>query len=477
MNMIVSTTDASEPTKIRKPRRANNSRTLVVKDDASYSLRKAPEALSIRNISSDEITFLVRKAYNAMLHVAQAEISKSGNPDQITFECSLRDFETLVGHSTPNSREHLKRVLRQLKTFNVEFDYRGEGKGRKGTWGVASMVSEVYIMEETSTISWSFPPRLQKKMLDPSIYNLLDLRVQNQFTSHSALVLYEIVSRYFTAPAKPYRRTVTEHWTTWSMILSGSKDPHKTFRDFNKMLSRALEQIKNQDKRFNIAVKITKRERKFDELWFEIEDCPQGELMLIAIAPIVASELNSVLSKFGFNEKEITELIVNHNEEYLLAQADYTEKRKNKKGADPVANPKAFFLMAIEKNYADAPRNPAIQKIDPIEKPRKRVEKAVPERDSTDQMLETLKMAWKAKKISEIKSSFHSQSEEKKQEILGDLEVEIRNKGTVIWEMYRKKGVKTATIESTVFEIIFNKTVPTPSAEDLLRFAVENNAV
>ncbi|WP_425953128.1 RepB family plasmid replication initiator protein [Ralstonia pseudosolanacearum] len=424
------------------------------------------EAITIRNVStSGEITFLQRKAYNAMLQIAQ----QNRVDNEITFEVPISEFEALVGHTTSNSRDYLKQMARQLASIQVEFDFKGDSAKRKSSWGIANMVAEVYISEDGQNIKFSFPPELAKRLLDPEMYNRIDMRMQNLFTSYSALTLYETVSRYY---GFAQRETFREHWTAWSIILSGSSEPHTEFRDFNKMLTRAIDQVNAHETRFKIVPHLSKRGRKMDKLWFVLEDLQQAQLPLSGSPTIVGDELMKRLRLFGLQDDEITTAAMQYDEEYLLAQADYTDKRIKKKGADPVSSPRAYFLDSIEKNYADAPRRPPRAVEEP---PVQQSPRALPKPDAK-QALSSMRDAWRLSKREEIRQRFVAQSDEMKLKIIADIEDDFR-KNAAAWKRYKSEGVTSGLVETTVVDLILAKNCPEPTAEELLQFALETGSL
>jgi len=431
-------------------------------DTTAIELRKAVEAITVRNIgATGDITFLQRKAYNAMLHIAQ----KNRINNEVAFEAPITEFEELVGHSTSNSRQYLKDVLRSLMSLQVEFDYRGDGKARDVAWGLASMVAEVYLSADGSMVRWSFPMELSKKLLNPDMYNRIDMRMQSRFGSYSALTLYETVSRYRTSET---RETFHAHWTDWSMLLSGATKPHSQFRDFNKLLARAVDQVNSVEHRFRIVPHVTKKQRKMDQLWFKLEDLAQATLGLTTSSTIVSEEVISQLRSFGLKDEDITSLAMLYDEEYLLAQADYTTKRirKTGKGLEPIASPKLFYQSSVENNYANAPRRQPNTSIQSYEE----AKPATAAKPDTQHAMIKMRDAWRQSKLIEIREKFIVQSPEKKAEILASVEPDLM-KNSVAWGLYLKKGL-TRSVEAAVIEVIYQQNCQDPSAEDLLQFAL-----
>jgi hypothetical protein len=446
-------------------------RAVVVAETPKYlaaELRKAPEAITVRNVSTSigEISLLQRKSYNALLTFAQQ--NRVG--DQITFEISVAEFEDLVGHTTSNSREYLKQVARGLIDIKLEFDYKGDSRSKTAGWGVANIFAEIYLSADERRIKYSFPPELANNLLSPAIYNAIDIRMQNLFTSHSALTLFELVSRYY---GFKMNETFREHWTAWSVLLSGAKKPHTEFRDFNKMLMRAIHQVNTHEQRFSIVPHVSKRDRKIDKLWFVLEAKEQPQLPLNGTPAMIGEELLKRLRDFGLSDAEITDHAMIFEEEYLLAQADYLDKRMKKKNADPVSSPKAFFQSAVEANYADAPRRP-VQKTDASAEPAPKP-KALGKTDAA-KTFATLRENWKRSKLEAIRLGFSAEIPEKKKAIVDSM-LDRLQKTPAIATAYRKKGISTL-VEAAVVNLLFADQYPVePGAEELIQFAFENGSL
>ncbi len=431
-------------------------------------LRKAVEALTIRNVaSSGEITFLQRKAFNAMLQIAQR--NRLGT--EITFEVSIAEFEELVGQSTNNSRSFLKKMLRQLTTIQVEFDFRGDSTSEKSSWGIANLIAEVYISSD-GVIKFSFPSEMAKRLLDPAMFHRIDMRMQNSFTSYSALTLYEIVSRYETAPKK---ETFHEHWTTWSVLLSGASKPHSQFRDFNKMLVRAIEQVNAQQNRFTVTAHAAKRERKVDSLWFSLEMKIQKELDLSGTNSIINEDLKRRALSLALTIDEITAAVLQYNEEYVLAHIDYTERRVKNKRKTRIDSPSKYLKAALEGNYAQVPQGAETGKgvpetCSPTMTTLSNAGQPVPKvKRSTDM----LRAAYKAEQLIRIKTEFSSLSKDEKKARLESIENDLRKNDT-IWKAYETRGLTKST-ETAILQILLEREVGDVSAETLLNWALEND--
>lgn len=450
---------------------ASSSNAVVVPDDSAQlpaEFRKAVEAITVRNVSTGggEITLLQRKSYNAMLHVAQR--TRKGN--EVTFEITAAELESLVGHGGSSNREYLKAIARGLTDIKLEFDFKGTGPNRKKSgWGVANMVAEVYLSPDGSRIRFSFPPELANKLLDPEIYNKIDLRMQNLFTSGSALALYEIVTRYYGFQRN---ETFREPWETWSMQLSGATEPHREFRDFNKMLTRAIDQVNTHETRFQIEPHFSKRGRKMDKLWFVLVPQEQPQLPLNGTPTLVGDEVLKRLREFGLPDEDVTRLAVHYEEEYLLAQADYTDKRIKKKNSPPVASPKEYFEASVQNNYAQAPRRPVnVAQSRSSEDEHKARALAKPD---AAQAVSSMLQQWKKSKLDAISAEFSAAVPEKRKAIFESL---IEQFSSPIVTSYRKNGF-SKMVEAAIVNALFKERHPKePTAEELFLFAFENGVL
>lgn len=459
----------------QNPAKRKRARKIVVVREVEPSkaveLKKAVEAQAMRNVSTtSDLTFLQRKLYNTLTQFAQQRPAT-----EMVHDIPIKLVEEYVGHTTSNSRDHLKKVLRGMTQAQVEFDYKGDSPGRKSGWGVANLIAEAYILEDNETIRYSFPPELKRRLLDPTIFNLIDLRMQYHFTSYSALSLHELVSRYYGFSQK---ETFREHWTAWSVLLSGSATPHSEFRDFNKMLGRAVEQVNSIESRFKIEVVVTKNNRKYDKLWFKLETLMQPELGLSPAPEIVGAELSKRLKSLSLSGKDIEELAMSHDEEYLLAQADYTESQMKKK--DSVASPAAYFKAAVTNNYAKAPsKQKALAAADTtsaVAKPPKAVKKpaASSQAPSTNQM-DILLEQWGSAQRTIIRDEINAQNPEERQELLASYEAKLK-KDDLAFKQYKSKGWTPIVLNCLVAIIFEERFQEAPTSDQLLQFLLSANA-
>lgn len=456
-------------------------------DRTSLDIRKPIETIIVRNRNSSQITLTERKAVNNILGYAQHINRNSPDIEIETYSMPLGEFEQVMGF-TPNNRPHLIKTLRTIQDMKVEFNFdqveknKGRAAGRatkirpaeedtEQYWGIANIISEIYLDSKSKMIHFSLPPKAKKVLLRPEHFNRIQSILLNQFTSHAGMVLYEVVSMYFTAPV---RRTKQMHWEVWSMSLSGASTPHSTYREFNKMLVRAIDQVNGliAGEGFRIMPHKVMNGKKTESLWFEIEQLNQSSLGLEGMPMAVGGEAHQKLAELGFTNVDIQDLILRYGEEYVMAQYDYFVKRTRQKKLEPIKAPKAFFLSSLENNFADAPRR--AQADMEREEPKRQEAAEAKAKRNTETIMSDIKKEWWAKKTQEITASFEAQSPETQLQIVADIETDLQATGPQVWKSYQKRGVDDPLVKNAIIRIIVGKNVTEPTAEELLFFAVQN---
>lgn len=432
----------------------------VVESSTLVELRKPPESITVRNMGTGEISLLQRKAFNFLLHHAQ----QSQAPERQTYEVSIQHFERMIGYETGSNREYLRGVARSLVAVQVEFDYSTRKTAKRGpSWGVSALIAEVFV--EGNTIRYSLAPEMSKRLLKPEIYSRIDLYVQARFKTYASLVLWEIASRYF---GWEQCETVHESWEWWSVNLSGANVPHEEFRDFNKMLERAIKSVNDCEDRFQIQAVVSRRGKKVDKLWFELSAVKQPRLALGEPATAVSPELTARLAALGLSTEDIAQQVIAHGEDYLHAQADYMDKRARRKNAAKLVNPRAFFLSCAEKNYADAPLAGAKPpKAAPQTKPKS------PVNPSAQSTLDSIYEKLVAAEIAKLRDQFSSLSPEDQENSLVSVRDDLKSKNKPVWEIYKKSGL-TRVVVQTVVALVHAKSSKRPSDADLYKYAIEN---
>ena len=144
---------------------------------------KASPAIQIQG----NLTHLQRRVWNVLLANAYDEL-----PNKDIHRVSIAELAEKLGFDSRDI-EHLKETVKALVDHTVEWNILG--KDKKQIWGVAALLASAEI--ENGICTYGFAPHLRYKLYNPRIYTKLNLRLQNQFTSRYALILWEVCFDYF----------------------------------------------------------------------------------------------------------------------------------------------------------------------------------------------------------------------------------------------------------------------------------------
>ena len=318
---------------------------------------KASPAIQIES----KITHLQRRAWNVLLANAYDEL-----PNRDIHRVSVAELAKKLGF---NSRDydHLKETLEALVDCTVKWNILG--KDKKEEWGVASLLAEARIKDGICTYAYS--PYLRTKLYNPRIYTKLNLRLQNQFTSRYALILWEICFDYFDL-SRNEGETPFIPIETFRELMGLEKGEYSLFKVLNRdVIKPAITEI-NTLTNFFIEVESKRIGRRIGELKFKISRLKE----LSSVEPVQETFLFDIddlppiaikLIQAGVSRKEALRIA---NQEWDIVDAtaqpedkeDFVvyveEKIELARHATSVKNTGGFIVKAIQENY----QNPEFQK-------------------------------------------------------------------------------------------------------------------
>ena len=316
---------------------------------------KASPAIQIQS----KISLLQRRAWNVLLANAYNEL-----PNQEIHRVSLVELAAKLGFDSKNE-DYLKEVLRELRFCEVEWNLLN--KDNKKEWGVAGLLAEVRIAD--GICFYQFPHTLRLKLYNPRVYAKLNLRLQNQFTSKYALVLWEVCFDYFDAD-RDQGETPFISLETFRELLGIESHEYPAFSIFNRaVIKPAIKEI-NDLTDYLVEVEQKRIGRPIAELKFRISKDTQLPIQE-SVFPDV-EDLSPVaiqLIQSGVDRNMALEIA---DVEWELVTADklpppgtypdfmvyVAEKIEMSLDAADVKNRSGFIVEAIRENYQD----PAVQK-------------------------------------------------------------------------------------------------------------------
>ena len=309
---------------------------------------KASPAIQIQN----RITHLQRRAWNVLLANAYNEL-----PDKEIHTVSVAELAAKLGFDSHN-HEHLKVTLKSLVDCTVEWNILG--KNNKQVWGAASLLGSVEI--ENGICTYNFPAHLRMKLYNPIMYTKLNLRLQNQFKSQYALILWEVCFDYFSVE-RGRGETPFIPLETFRELMGVEIGEYSEFKDLNKKIIKpAIVEI-NALTDYFVEVEQKRFARKVAELKFriarvkkfpvqesvlpDVEDLPPVAMELVQanVDRAVALEIATAEWEFILPEKLPTP------GDYTDFLAYVSEKIEMAMYASNVSNTGGYVVEAIRNNY------------------------------------------------------------------------------------------------------------------------------
>ncbi len=325
---------------------------------------KASPAIQIQS----SITHLQRRAWNVLLANAYDEL-----PNTDIHRISVFDLALSLGFNSRNE-DYLKETLEALVDCIVEWNVLG--KDKKQEWGVAALLASAKIANGVCT--YSFAPHLRYKLYNPRIYTKLNLRLQNQFTSRYAMILWEVCFDYFDI-ARNEGETPLIPIEKFRELMGLEREEYPVFKVLNRdVIKPAIKEI-NDLTNFFVEVEHKRVGRKIGELKFKIsrlKQLPTLEPKQETAEPTQASlfvdmeELPAIAVKLvqaGVTQKEA--LRIANREWNVVDTAALPDDRENfalyveekialARHNTDVKNAAGFIVKAIQENYQD----PKLQK-------------------------------------------------------------------------------------------------------------------
>ena len=311
---------------------------------------KASPAIQVQG----KMTHLQRRAWNILLANAYNEL-----PTTEIHSVSVAELSTKLGFDSKNE-EYLKDTLKSLRNCEVEWNILR--KDKKQEWGVAGLLASADIKDGICT--YAFAPHLRPKLHNPRIYSKLNLRLQNQFKSQYALILWEVCFDYFDTD-RDQGETPFIPLEIFKELMGLEETDYLLFKELNRnVIKPAIKEI-NALTNYHVEVEQKRRGRKIAELKFRItrvKQLPVQESPFpdIENLPPVAIELVQ-----AHVDRKTARHIAKKAWEFVTAEklpspdaypdflAYVAEKIEMSFSAANVANRGGYVIEAIRENYQD----------------------------------------------------------------------------------------------------------------------------
>lgn len=297
------------------------------------------------------LTLTQRKIINTFIYIAQ----QMGNQKRYSFPTAqLKKYCGI----TMKGNNDLKRQLKEMMEIIVEFNYLG--KDKKWVWEATVLIPSITIRQGSKYTEFEFTECLKEKILRPDIYAPLNIILIAGLRSTYAIVLYEFLKDYMTAPAVP-ALTIEQ----FRNLLGIDETKYQEFTDFRKwVLNKAVDEVnektdihcsytltKEHGNRYShISFTVTKNE-KFKlprPVHLPLDD--SAELPASEYSPNIPAEILQVLPK-KYRVAEVFQIIAPYldYQAMLISNIRYTDKKHKE-------NFIAYLRKALQKDYAKSAR-------------------------------------------------------------------------------------------------------------------------
>ena len=317
---------------------------------------KASPAIQIES----KITHLQRRAWNVLLANAYNEL-----PNKDIHRVSVAELSKKLSFNSHNE-DYLKETLEALVDCTVKWNVLG--KDKKEIWGVASLLASAEIANGICT--YSFAAHLRPKLYNPRIYTKLNLRLQNQFTSRYALILWEICFDYFDL-SRGQGETPFIPLEKFKELMGVGIEDYPLFKELNRnVIKPAIKEV-NALTNFFIKVESKRIGRRIGELKFKISRLKElpfleptqmplftnmEDLPIIAVKLVQAGVSRKEALRIANQEWEVVDAARPEDKEDFAVYVE--EKIELARYATSVKNAGGFIVKAIQENY----QNPEFQK-------------------------------------------------------------------------------------------------------------------
>ena len=311
---------------------------------------KASPAIQIQS----RISLLQRRAWNVLLANAYNEL-----PDKDIHSVSMVELAAKLGFGDGN-QEYLKEMLRSLRFCEVEWNLLN--KDNKQVWGIAGLLASVEI--EEGVCSYEFPKPLRLKLYNPRVYAKLNLRLQNQFSSRYALILWEICFDYFDTE-RDQGETPFIPLETFKTLMGLEETDYPVFKVLNRdLIKPAIKEI-NALTDYHVEIEHKRLGRRIAELKFRITKVKQlpvqdsvfpdiENLPPVAVELVQAEIDRKVALKIAKQDWDfVTPEKVPSPGTYPDFLSYIAEKLEMSVDAVGVKNRAGYIVEAIRENYQD----------------------------------------------------------------------------------------------------------------------------
>lgn len=248
-------------------------------------------------ISVKNLTLIQRKMINSLMYLAQ----KENNCDKKIYRTTIHSLKEMCKIDSTENVD-LKAQLKKLSQITIEFNYLN--KDKHATWECMSLLASSKIVKDTNIIEFEFSWALLGKIINPSIYAPLNVRLISNLKSSYSIILYEFLRDYLDSPVMPLL-TIKE----FKELMGIKEHEYKFFPNFKKWaLDVAVKEInakmdihcdytliKKGGNKYSYIQFTAEKKKSTENFIKEIDIEPIPQVTIIELPIIPEKEKNSIL--------------------------------------------------------------------------------------------------------------------------------------------------------------------------------------
>ena len=263
------------------------------------------------------------------------------------FEAPLRDIMR-IGASDGEEISVVKKYLREMKDFHVEWESTSQGDGVK--WVGISMLSEVNlsVVKGQNWLSWAFPPSILRMILAPEIFSILDLKIITSISTYAGTSLYDICSRYRNNPSGVTSRKLPSWWIDALSQTPSDSTKRREWRMFKYEKILPAIEIINQTTDITIDLIEKRQGKSVIEVQFSVrtKNLTHTEL----VSPIDVSKLR-YFEEFSKNLEismfKIESLVRQYGDDLVMDKLNQVTQRVQNSTMSPIGDNHAYLRSIL----------------------------------------------------------------------------------------------------------------------------------
>lgn len=317
----------------------------VEKRSTPVTMRKAKEAIFV--FPEKPLSVLQRRLFNACVYFAQR------NPGVQSWVVQLSQLEPIIGYNDSSNRRYIMGELISLMKAHVIWDATVNPQDRR--LSASTLLADVTHLVDQRAYEFSFSPKLREVLLNPEIWQRIDLAISQRFRSMGTAPLYEWCKRY-------ERTGLTSRWAweDFRPAVVGIVEADSIYQQYkffkSKILKRAIAEV-NDLSDIEVTLKEYKNGRVVEQIQFEVRKknsarpALESEPEELSSVPSVTVLLEDVL-RLGVTPNRAAQIINEYTPGDIRAALNHTVLRDAATNMEPLKNRASFFICSLEKGYA-----------------------------------------------------------------------------------------------------------------------------